>query len=164
MIILKNKVIILLFLKILLSYSEYDNSNFPGGYINLGINIGKTNDNTIFRDVQITSGLVLFGPYHNEKMPGYIFGGVTIGKRFYKDKTALYYDLQINFWGVLGSIGFGKGYINIDNQKYNRTKTWFSLMPIARTYDNYILDNQKIKHKGYMGVIPFPFFGKYFYP
>ena len=163
MIILRNKIIILLLFNTLLSYSEYDNSNFPGGYINLGINLGKTNDNTFFKDVQITSGLVLVGYYHNG-MPGYIFGGATIGKRFYKNKTALYYDLQTNFWNVWGSIGFGKGYIIIDNQKNKRTKAWFSLMPIARTYDNYILDNQKIKHKGFMGIIPFPIFGKYFYP
>ena len=163
MIILRNKVIILLLFNILLSYSEYDNSNFPGGYLNLGINLGKTNDNTFFWDAQITSGIVIVGYYHNG-MPGYIFGGATIGKRFYKNKTALYYDLQTNFWNVWGSIGFGKGYIIIDNQKNKRTKAWFSLMPIARTYDNYITDNQKIKHKGFMGIIPFPIFGKYFYP
>ena len=49
-------------------------SSFPGGYLTLGLQLGKTKDKTRFIDIQISPSIVLIGPYKHD-LPGYLFFG-----------------------------------------------------------------------------------------
>ena len=107
----------LLSLLFIISYSFSDNnrwtkSSFPGGYLSLGIQMGKTKDNSRFIDIQISPSFVLIGPYKHD-FPGYLFLGSSIGKRFSKEKSIIYFDVNLNYWNTLITLGKGKGFIGM---------------------------------------------------
>ena len=168
--------------------SSLHSNNFPGGYISFGISIGRVIDKSLYYDAQISSGIVLAGPYHNNELPGYLFIGLSSGRRTQidklsdfrlpefgfkyfsdlltnKNKDGKYYDVQTNIWSAV-TIGYGKGYIFIDNKWRSRQKTWFAygFFPVVATYDNYKLSNKASNQIGLMCIIPYPLLGKYFYP
>ena len=164
----KNRFFLSLFFIISYSFSDdnrWAESSFPGGYLSLGIQMGKTKDNSRFIDIQISPTLVLIGPYKHD-FPGYLFLGSSIGKRFSIEKSIIYLDVNLNFWNTLLTLGKGKGFLLDKNEKYPRTKNWAGLgfFPLIACIDNYIIDKNKYKQSGIMGVIPFPFFGNNFYP
>ena len=164
----KNRFFLSLFFIISYSFSDgnrWAESSFPGGYLSLGIQLGKTKDNSRFIDIQISPTLVLIGPYKHD-FPGYLFLGSSIGKRFSKEKSIIYFDVNLNFWNTLLTFGKGKGLLLDKNEKYPRNKNWAGLgfLPLIACIDNYIIDKNKYKQSGIMGVFPFPFFGNNFYP
>ena len=164
----KNRLFIYLFFIISYSFSgdnHWTESSFPGGYLSLGIQMGKTKDNSRFIDIQISPSFVLIGPYKH-KFSGYIFLGSSIGKRLSKEKSNIYFDVNLNFWNTLLTLGGGKGFILDKDEKYLRNKTWAGLgfLPLIVCTDNYIIDKNKYKQAGIMGVLPLPFFGNNFYP
>lgn len=164
----KNRFFLSLFFIISYSFSDgnrWAESSFPGGYLSLGIQMGKTKDNSRFIDIQISPTLVLIGPYKHD-FPGYLFLGSSIGKRFSKEKSIIYFDVNLNFWNTLLTFGKGKGLLLDKNEKYPRNKNWAGLgfLPLIACIDNYIIDKNKYKQSGIMGVFPFPFFGNNFYP
>ena len=71
----KNRFFLSLFFIISYSFSNdnrWTESSFPGGYLSLGIQMGKTKDNSRFIDIQISPSFVLIGPYKHD-FPGYLF-------------------------------------------------------------------------------------------
>ena len=102
-----NKYVIYILSFFIASHTFAENpqeSSFPGGYLSLGLQIGKTNDKTRFIDIQISPSVVLIGPYkHN--LPGYLFFGSSIGKRYTKGNSFMYFDMNLNFWNVLFTLG-----------------------------------------------------------
>ena len=93
----KNRFFLSLFFIISYSFSDdnrWAESSFPGGYLSLGIQMGKTKDNSRFIDVQISPSFVLIGPYKHA-FPGYLFLGSSIGKRFSKEKSIIYFDVNL---------------------------------------------------------------------
>ena len=52
-------------------------SSFPGGYLSIGLQIGKTQEKTRYIDVQISPSIVLIGPYKQD-LQGYLFFGTSI--------------------------------------------------------------------------------------
>jgi hypothetical protein len=164
----KNRFLIyLLFINSLIfaENNRWSKRNFSGGYVSLGFQIGKTTANSRFIDIQISPMFVLIGPYKHS-FPGYLFFGSSIGKRFSKGKSLVYFDVNLNFWNTLLSFGSGKGIVLDKDNKYSRTKNWGGLgfLPFILCFDNHVIDKNKIKQMGTMGVIPFPFFGNNFHP
>ena len=149
------------------SYADtpYHDTLFPGGYLSLGIQIGKSKNKTKYIDIQISPSVVLVSPY-NQDVPVYLFLGISLGKRYTKDKTVIYYDTNINLWNPLINLGVGKGFILDNGKKISRNKYWGGLgfIPIIVCTDNYAIDEIKHKQYGVMGVLLLPFFGNSFYP
>ena len=143
---------------------DFKNSILPGGYIGIGISIGKTNKKDIYWDAQITGTMHIISGYQIKYVPGYTFLGFTMGKRFTNTKRMAYLDLQANLWSFI-QIGYGRGWLFYDNKRIPRKKMWIgSPFPIILTFDNYILDNELVKQKGLMFSLPLPIYGKTFYP
>lgn len=144
---------------------NYSESSFPGGYLSLGVQIGKTKDKTRFIDIQISPSIVLLGHYKHD-LPGYLFFGSSIGKRYSKGNSFMYFDMNFNFWNVLFTLGTGKGILLDKDKTYSRNKYWAGLgfIPIVLCTDNYYLNNNINKQIGIMGTLPLPIFGNNFYP
>ena len=140
-------------------------SSFPGGYLSLGLQIGKTKDKIRFIDVQISPSIVLIGPY-KQNLPGYLFFGSSIGKRYSKGNSFIYFDMNLNFWNVLFTLGTGRGVLLDKDKTYSRNKYWGGLgfIPIILCTDNYYINNNKYKQIGIMGTLPLPIFGNNFSP
>ena len=49
-------------------------SSFPGGYLSLGLQIGKNKDKTRYIDIQISPSIVLIGPYKHNYQVIYFLG------------------------------------------------------------------------------------------
>ena len=139
-------------------------SSFPGGYLSLGLQIGKTKDKSRFIDIQISPSIVLIGPYKHD-LPGYLFFGSSVGKRYSKGNSFMYFDMNLNFWSLL-TLGTGRGIILDKGKKYSRNKYWGGLgfIPLILCTDNYFIDENQYKQIGIMGILPFPVFGNNFYP
>ena len=163
-----NKYVIYILSLLIVSHTFAENpweSSFSGGYFSLGVQIGKTKDKTRFIDIQISPSIVLIGPYkHNS--PGYLFFGSSIGKRYSKGNSFMYFDMNLNFWNVLFTLGTGRGVFLDKDKTYSRNKYWTGLgfIPIILCTDNYYLNNSKNKQIGIMGTLPLPIFGNNFYP
>ena len=163
-----NKYVIYILSFFIASHTFAENpqeSSFPGGYLSLGLQIGKTKDKTRFIDIQISPSLVLIGLYkHN--LPGYLFFGSSIGKRYTKGNSFMYFDMNLNFWNVLFTLGTGRGVLLDKDKTYSRNKYWAGLgfIPITLCTDNYYLNHSKNKQIGIMGTLPLPIFGNNFYP
>ena len=163
-----NKYVIYILAFFIVSHTFAENpqeSSFPGGYLSLGLQMGKTKDKTRFIDIQISPSIVLIGPYkHN--LPGYLFLGSSIGKRYSKENSFMYFDMNLNFWNVLFTLGTGRGVLLDKDKKYSRNKYWAGLgfIPIILCTDNYYLNNSKNKQIGIMGTLLLPIFGNNFYP
>ena len=140
-------------------------SSFPGGYVSLGLQIGKTKDKSRYIDIQISPSIVLIGPYKHD-LPGYLFFGSSVGKRFSKGNSSMYFDMNFNFWNVLLTLGAGRGILLDKGNKYSRNKYWGGLgfIPLILCTDNYFIDENQYKQIGIMGILPFPVFGNNFYP
>ena len=162
------KFIIFIITLVIISFNyasnPYDDTNFPGGYLSLGIQIGKTKNNSKFLDIQISPSIVILSPY-NQNIPGYLFLGASVGKRINKNNSYEYFDFNINLWSVV-NVGAGKGFIWDDGKQISRNKYWGGLgfIPIILCTDNYVIDEIKHKQYGVMGVLPLPFLGNSFYP
>ena len=78
---MKKNTIHLLFLLLLspIIAESISESSFSGGYLSLGIQIGKTENKTVYIDIQISPSIVLIGPYKHDS-PGYLFSAVQLGK------------------------------------------------------------------------------------
>ena len=157
-----------IFCLIVFSYSFAENpseSNFPGGYVSIGLQFGKTQQNTQFIDVQITPSIVMIGPY-KQNIQGYLFLGSSLGKRFIDGKSLSYFDLNINFWNGLFTFGTGRGIFFENGERYFRKKYWggIGIIPLVLSRDYYIKNELEYKQKGLMGILPFPMFGNNFYP
>jgi len=163
----KNIVYFISFLIISYSFAEnpWPESSFPGGYLSLGLQIGKTKDKSRYIDIQISPSIVLIGPYKHD-LPGYLFFGCSVGKRFSKGNSSMYFDMNFNFWNVLLTLGTGKGFLLDKDKKYSRNKYWVGLgfIPFVLCTDNYFIDENQYKQIGIMGILPFPVFGNNFYP
>ena len=163
-----NKYVIYILSLLIVSHTFAENpweSSFSGGYFSLGVQIGKTKDKTRFIDIQISPSIVLIGPYkHNSS--GYLFFGSSIGKRYSKGNSFMYFDMNLNFWNVLFTLGTGRGVLLDKDKTYSRNKYWTGLgfIPIILCTDNYYLNNSKNKQIGIMGTLPLPIFGNNFYP
>ena len=140
-------------------------SSFPGGYLSIGLQIGKTQKKTRYIDVQISPSIVLIGPYKQD-LQGYLFFGTSIGKRFSKGDSFMYFDMNLNFWNVLFTLGTGRGVFLDKDKKYPRNKYWGGLgfIPIILCTDNYFINEYKHKQIGIMTTLPLPIFGNNFYP
>ena len=140
-------------------------SSFPGGYLSLGLQIGKTKDKTRYIDIQISPSIVLIGPYKHD-LPGYLFFGSSVGKRYSKGNSFMYFDMNLNFWNTLLKLGTGRGILLDKGKKYSRNKYWGGLgfIPLILCTDNYFIDENQYKQIGIMGILPFPVFGNNFYP
>ena len=152
----------------IISYSFAENpseSSFPGGYVSLGLQIGKTKDKSRFIDIQVSPSIVLIGPYKHD-LPGYLFFGSSVGKRFSKGNSFMYFDMNLNFWNTLLTLGTGRGILLDKGNKYSRNKYWGGLgfIPLILCTDNYFIDENQYKQIGIMGILPFPVFGNNFYP
>ena len=163
-----NKNILYFISLLIISYSFAENpseSSFPGGYVSIGFQIGKTKDKSRFIDIQVSPSIVLIGPYKHD-LPGYVFFGSSVGKRFSKGNSFMYFDMNLNFWNVLFTLGTGRGVILDKDKKYSRNKYWGGLgfIPLILCTDNYFIDENQYKQIGIMGILPFPVFGNNFYP
>ena len=163
-----NKNILYFISLLIISYSFAENpseSSFPGGYVSLGLQIGKTKDKSRYIDIQISPSIVLIGPYKHD-LPGYLFFGSSVGKRFSKGNSSMYFDMNFNFWNVLLTLGAGRGILLDKGNKYSRNKYWGGLgfIPLILCTDNYFIDENQYKQIGIMGILPFPVFGNNFYP
>ena len=140
-------------------------SSFPGGYLSIGLQIGKTQEKTRYIDIQISPSIVLIGPYKQD-IQGYLFFGSSIGKRFSKDNSFMYFDMNLNFWNVLFTLGIGRGVLLDKDKIYPRNKYWSGLgfIPIILCIDNYFINKHKHKQIGIMTTLPLPLFGNNFYP
>ena len=148
------------------SFAENPSKNsFPGGYVGIGIQIGKSIQNTQFIDIQISPSIVAVGPY-KQNIPGYLFFGTSLGKRFSDGKSIIYFDLNMNFWNGLLIFGTGRGKLFEDRQKYWRKKYWagIGIIPVFVSKESFTKNEIEYKQKGLMGVLPFPIFGNNFYP
>ena len=138
-------------------------SSFPGGYIGLGIQIGKTEEGLKFIDAQISTGVALIGgPL---ELPIMVFLGGSSGKRFQGGKSQSYFDWQAVMLSFI-QFGIGRGNISIDSHKSPRKKYWVGLpfIPLVYTRDNYFYEGKLYKQRGFMGTLPLPFFGFNFHP
>ena len=163
-----NKNILYFISLLIISYSFAENpseSSFPGGYVSIGFQIGKTKDKSRFIDIQVSPSIVLIGPYKHD-LPGYLFFGSSVGKRFSKGNSFMYFDMNLNFWNTLLTLGTGRGIILDKGKKYSRNKYWGGLgfIPLILCTDNYFIDENQYKQIGIMGILPFPVFGNNFYP
>jgi len=148
----------------LLSENPQENS-FPGGYLGLGVQIGKTKDGPKFMDLQISAGIVALGPYKQD-LPFFLFLGASSGRRNAAGNVAKYFDLNAGLWSML-SLGIGKGWINDgSNKKIPRKKYWGGpgFLPLILCRDIHYVNEKKNIQTGVMGVLPFPMFGNNFYP
>ena len=162
----KNIVYFISFLIISYSFAENPSeSSFPGGYVSIGFQIGKTKDKSRFIDIQVSPSIVLIGPYKHD-LPGYLFFGSSVGKRFSKGNSFMYFDMNLNFWNTLLTLGTGRGILLDKGKKYSRNKYWGGLgfIPLILCTDNYFIDENQYKQIGIMGILPFPVFGNNFYP
>ena len=162
----KNIVYFISFLIISYSFAENPSeSSFPGGYVSIGFQIGKTKDKSRFIDIQVSPSIVLIGPYKHD-LPGYVFFGSSVGKRFSKGNSFMYFDMNLNFWNTLLTLGTGRGILLDKGKKYSRNKYWGGLgfIPLILCTDNYFIDENQYKQIGIMGILPFPVFGNNFYP
>ena len=126
---------------------------------------GKDSNMSKFRDIQLSAGFSL-GLLDEINIPAFLFPGLTIGKRTVNNKKQYRYnDIQIQIAGLF-SLGLGKGTITIDNKKIPRHKMWLGsfFSPVAYTMDNYTYNKNKIKNKGIIVVVPFPYFSGDFKP
>ena len=149
---------------LLLSNSPQE-SSFPGGYLGLGVQIGKTKNGPRFMDLQISAGIVALGPYKQD-LPFYLFLGNSYGWRKTSGNVATYFDLNAGLWGVL-SLGIGKGWMNDGPEKMTpRKKYWggVGFLPLILCRDIHYVNEEKNLQTGVMGVLPFPMFGNNFYP
>tara|TARA_B100000678_G_C17793394_1_gene335822 strand:- start:24 stop:518 length:495 start_codon:yes stop_codon:yes gene_type:complete len=163
-----NKNILYFISLLIISYSFAENpseSSFPGGYVSIGFQIGKTKDKSRFIDIQVSPSIVLIGPYKHD-LPGYVFFGSSVGKRFSKGNSFMYFDMNLNFWNTLLTLGTGRGILLDKGKKYSRNKYWGGLgfIPLILCTDNYFIDENQYKQIGIMGILPFPVFGNNFYP
>tara|TARA_B100000749_G_scaffold243643_1_gene205011 strand:- start:117 stop:611 length:495 start_codon:yes stop_codon:yes gene_type:complete len=163
-----NKNILYFISLLIISYSFAENpseSSFPGGYVSIGFQIGKTKDKSRFIDIQVSPSIVLIGPYKHD-LPGYLFFGSSVGKRFSKGNSFMYFDMNLNFWNTLLTLGTGRGILLDKGKKYSRNKYWGGLgfIPLILCTDNYFIDENQYKQIGIMGILPFPVFGNNFYP
>ena len=163
-----NKNILYFISLLIISYSFAENpseSSFPGGYVSIGFQIGKTKDKSRFIDIQVSPSIVLIGPYKHD-LPGYVFFGSSVGKRFSKGNSFMYFDMNLNFWNTLLTLGTGRGILLDEGKKYSRNKYWGGLgfIPLILCTDNYFIDENQYKQIGIMGILPFPVFGNNFYP
>tara|TARA_B100001250_G_scaffold121895_1_gene103416 strand:- start:1513 stop:2031 length:519 start_codon:yes stop_codon:yes gene_type:complete len=163
-----NKNVIFLISLLIISKTLAENpweSSFPGGYLSIGLQMGKTKDKTQFMDIQISPSIVLIGPYKHD-LPGYLFLGTSIGKRYSKGNSFGYFDINLNFWNVLFTLGTGRGVLFDKNKRYLRNKYWGGLgfIPVIFCTDNYYINENKYKQIGIMGTLPLPVFGNNFYP
>ena len=163
-----NKNILYFISLLIISYSFAENpseSSFPGGYVSIGFQIGKTKDKSRFIDIQVSPSIVLIGPYKHD-LPGYVFFGSSVGKRFSKGNSFMYFDMNFNFWNTLLTLGTGRGILLDKGKKYSRNKYWGGLgfIPLILCTDNYFIDENQYKQIGIMGILPFPVFGNNFYP
>ena len=141
-------------------------SSFPGGYIGLGIQIGKTEEGLKFFDAQISTGVALIGyKYNLFELPAFCFLGCSYGKRFQGGKSQSYFDWQAVMLSFI-QFGIGRGIISIDSHKSPRKKYWvgFPFIPLVYTRDNYSYEGKLYKQRGFMGTLPLPFFGFNFHP
>ena len=163
-----NKNILYFISLLIISYSFAENpseGSFPGGYVSIGFQIGKTKDKSRFIDIQVSPSIVLIGPYKHD-LPGYLFFGSSVGKRFSKGNSFMYFDMNLNFWNTLLTLGTGRGILLDKGKKYSRNKYWGGLgfIPLILCTDNYFIDENQYKQIGIMGILPFPVFGNNFYP
>ena len=156
-------LLIILFLQINIIYSQTNyersdspaDSDFPGGYISLGIQFGKNNDEIKFRSYQINLGLGLTNWPQS-------FVGLTFGNRIFKNESNYkYVDLQFSC-AYLAGIGIGIALK--DDKTYHRRKSWIGLGPIMYSKDWLYIDEVPQKSKGAIFVLPIPKFGYAFYP
>ena len=157
-------LLIILFLQINFIYSQTNyersdspaDSDFPGGYISLGIQFGENNDAIKFRSYQINLGLGLTNCPQS-------FVGLTLGNRIFKNESNYkYVDLQFSC-AFLAGIGIGIALK--DNKTYHRKKSWVGLGPIMYSKDWLYIDKVPQKSKGAIFALPIIFkFGYGFYP
>ena len=157
-------ILIILFLQINIIYSQTNyersdspaDSDFPGGYISLGIQFGKNNDEIKFRSYQINLGLGLTNWPQS-------FVGLTFGNRIFKNESNYnYVDLQFSC-AFLAGIGIGIALK--DDKTYHRRKSWIGLGPIMYSKDWLYIDEVPQKSKGAIFALPIIFkFGYGFYP
>ena len=142
-----------------ITYEKSDNpadSDFPGGYISLGIQFGKNNDGIKFRSYQINLGLgVTTFPQS--------FLGITLGNRIFKNESNYQYmDLQFTCAFISG---VGIGIVRKNNKIYNRKKGWIGLGPVMYSKDWLNINNNPEINRGIMLSLPaFFVFGNAFYP
>tara|TARA_B100000686_G_C16522753_1_gene828101 strand:- start:99 stop:578 length:480 start_codon:yes stop_codon:yes gene_type:complete len=156
-------LLIILFLQINFIYSQTNyersdspaDSEFPGGYISLGIQFGENNNAIKFRSYQINLGLGLTNSPQS-------FVGLTIGNRIFKNESNYnYVDLQFSC-AFLAGVGIGIALK--DNKIYHRRKSWIGLGPIMYSKDGIYIDEVPQKSKGVIFALPIPKFGYAFYP
>ena len=166
MMVLVKRIALLMIIGLVLSQQrtgDPSSSKFPGGYIGLGIQIGKTEESLRFIDVQISTGVALIG--NQLELPIYIFLGGSAGKRFQVGQSQTYLDWQAVMLSYV-QFGIGRGIITFNSHRVPRKKYWagISAIPLVYTTDSYIYDDKLYKQRGLMGTIPLPFFGFNFYP
>ena len=152
---MKNILIILfLLINIIYSQTNYErsdspaDSDFPGGYISLGIQFGKNNDEIKFRSYQINLGLGLTNWPQS-------FVGLTFGNRIFKNESNYnYVDLQFSC-AFLAGIGIGIALK--DDKTYHRRKSWVGLGPIMYSKDWLYIDEVPQKSKGAIFALPIIF-------
>ena len=144
---------------------DFKNSILPGGYLGLGISIGKNNQNKIYWDTQITGSIQIISK-NTLYWKGGTFAGITLGRRITNTKRMIYFDFQANFFsGRLMQMGYGRGWMFYEQKRIPRKKLWLgSPLPIIITFDKYMLNEELVKHKGLMFTLPLPIYGKTFYP
>ena len=115
--------------------------------------------------VLVFTSLVLIGPYKHD-LPFNLFFGSSVGKRYSKGNSFMYFDMNLNFWNVLFTLGTGRGILLDKDKQYSRNKYWGGLgfIPLILCTDNYFIDENQYKQIGIMGILPFPVFGNNFYP
>ena len=137
-------------------------------YISPGVQIGYGFGQGFFYSGQITVGFSYNGPrkpwevgggIHHDPDHYYIFPGVTFGKRFYKNYSYSYTDVQVCFVGIVG-IGYGIGRQESKSSggeiiPFKRIKVWGGVF-VNATYDYAKSKEGVVNHNlGIIGVIPF---------
>ena len=129
-------------------------SRFSGGYLSLGLQLGKDNNEIKFRSYQINLGTSIGEP---------LMVGLTFGKRYYKDgRSYHYFDLQGN---IIFLLGCGIGFVNEGGNMSFRKKVFGGLGPLMYSMDWVNNQDQLIENSGMMIALPIlTVFGNTFHP
>ena len=70
-----------------------------------------------------------------------------LGSQYYFSLVYIYFDLNLNFWNVLFTLGTGRGVFLDKDKKYPRNKYWGGLgfIPIILCTDNYFINEYNYK-------------------
>ncbi len=161
----KKVVFLLSTLSLLEGYDNHEDNPFPGGYISVGYQWGKTSNGERFRDLQVT-GAVLVPLISPEVFPVFQFAGFSVGTRKMRNGSRMrYYDIQLNNLSIV-TAGFGVGKMLHGTSSYRRKKVWGSIvtLPVVISRDWMEMSDESIISTGGMLIYPVPFFGYAFYP